>query len=140
MPVFLQICAGVVTMAIVAIAIATIRALVRFERVAETLTETADVARRSISEAREVTHEAHELVAALADAGDRVKATVNRFSELGDRVATLSRSVVDEVEWPVREAVAVARGVRATATTLIERLSHRVNRRLTATNGGLNHA
>lgn len=140
MPVFLQICAGVVTTAIVAIAIASVRAMVRFERAAETLTETADVVRRSVSEAREVTHEAHELVAALADAGDRIRGTAVRFSELGDRVATLSRSVVDEVEQPVREAVALARGVRTTAAMLMERLSQRVTRRVHATNGGFDHA
>ena len=140
MPVFLQICAGVVTTAIVAIAIATVRAMLRFERAVDTLTATADVVRRSVSEAREVTHEARELVASLADAAERVKDTALRFSDIGDRVSTLSRSVVDEVERPVREAVALARGVRTTASTLIERLSHRVTRRVSAANGGSNHA
>src|SRR5262245_32798442 len=111
MPVFLQICAAVVTTAIVAIAIATVRTMVRFEQAAEKLTETADVVRRSISEVREVTHEAHELVSSLADAGDRLKGTISRFADVGNRVSSLSHAVVDEVEAPVREAVAVARGV-----------------------------
>ena len=136
MPVFLQICAAVVTTAIVAIAIATIRALGRFEKTAEAFTQTADQVRRSISEVREVTHEAHELVASLSEAGDRLKDTATRFSEIGNRVSGLSRSVVDEVEAPIREAVALARGVRTSATMLFERLSNRVTRRIAATNGG----
>jgi len=139
MPVFLQICAAVVTTAIVAIAIATVRTMVRFERAAEKLTETSDVVRRSISEVREVTHEAHELVASLAEAGDRLKGTISNFAEIGDRVSGLTHAVVDEVEAPVREAVALARGVRTSATMLFERLSNRVTRRMPATNGGNYH-
>jgi hypothetical protein len=86
-----------------------------------------------------VTHEAHELVASLSEAGDRMKDTVTRFAEVGNRVSRLSHTVVDEVEAPVREAVALARGVRTSATLLFERLSHRVTRRFAATNGGNDH-
>jgi|SRR6266850_2550752 len=139
MPVFLQICAAVVTTAIVAIAIATVRTMVRFERAAETFTETADLIRRSVSEVREVTHEAHELVASLADAGERLRGTVSSFAQIGNRVSNLSHSVVDEVEAPVREIVALVRGVRTSASFLFERLSSRVTSRFTATNGGSNH-
>jgi hypothetical protein len=133
MPVIVQACIVVVTLALVAIAIATIRAMARFEKTAQELRETAQEARRSISEV-------HEMVDSLSEAVTPLKRTIARFEELGQRTVRLSSAVLDEVERPVRTAVALVHGVRQGTHTLLGRLSQRFAHRRSATNGGFENA
>jgi hypothetical protein len=52
-----------------------------------------------------------------------VAGVAERFRSLGDRALTVSSSILDEVEPPIRQAVSVARGIRAGAGLLMDRWS-----------------
>ena len=63
---------------------------------------------------------------------------MDRFEAVGDRAVTLSDTVLQEVELPVRTVVALMRGVRYGAQQLVERLTQRFTGRV-STNGGRNY-
>jgi hypothetical protein len=107
-----QICVVVATLAAVAIAVATVRAMVCVERATNQFTKPW---RRVVAPIRRV---------------------VERFEPLGEGAADLSAAVLGEVEPPLRTAVAVARGVRSGTAYFLERLSHRFTHGRSATNGG----
>lgn len=131
MPAIVQISIVAVAVAVIALAIEAIRAMRRFEKVSDKLlqelTQTADMVQRSMTEVSKVTSEAHELVSRVGDAVPHITRIAAQAEKLGDRVFEMSSSVVDEVEGPLRQAVAVVRGVRAGATHLMQRLSRRMN-------------
>lgn len=138
MPVLLQICAVIVTMAIAAIAVVTVRAMVRFETAAKEFTQTAEMVRRSIAEIHEVTREVQAVTASVSEFVPRVKGMASRFENLAGRATGLSHAVVAEIA-PIRSAVAVANGVRSGAARLFRALTKRPSRHRTLTNGGLDH-
>ena len=139
MPMLVQVCVVIVTAALAAIAIMTIRAMSRFEKAAEKISETADAVQRSVAEIGNVTREAHEIVNSLGEVAPRVRGVVSRFEALGERTATLSTAVLEEVEAPVRTAVALSRAVRAGTSELLHRLTSRF-RSTDQNNGGFRHA
>ena len=47
------------------------------------------------------------------------------FGDLGVRLARMSSALLDEVELPVRNALAVARGVRSGTAFFVNRLTQR---------------
>jgi len=140
MPVLLQICAVIVTTALVAIAVVTVRTMLRFEKAAEEFTETTVLIRDSIDQFQSVTRETHELIESLSDIVPSVRRTASRLEMIGERTARLSSAVLEEVETPIRTAVAVARGVRAGTSRLVERLTQRFAHRSADHNGGYEHA
>jgi uncharacterized protein YoxC len=134
-----QVCVVIVTAALAAIAIMTIRAMKRFEAAADKISQTADTVQRSVAEIGNVTREAHEIVSSLSEVAPRVKGVIARFESLGDRTASLSSAVLEEVEAPVRTAVAISRAVRSGAFQIIHRLTSRF-RSTEQNNGGFRHA
>jgi uncharacterized protein YoxC len=139
MQVLLQICAVIVTMALVAIAVVAVRAMARFEKTSEELGRTAEAIRESIGQVQSITHEAKELIGSLGGAVQQIRGTASRFQDLGDRAARLSTSVLEEVETPVRTVVAVARGVRSGTSVFFERIGNRLGHRFAHRNGGTEH-
>ena len=139
MPMLVQVCVVIVTAALAAIAIMTIRAMQRFEKAADKIAEAADAVQRSVADIGNVTREAHEIVSSLGEVAPRVKGVISRFETLGDRTVTLSSAVLEEVAAPVKTAVALSRAVRSGATELIHRLTSRF-RSTDQNNGGFRHA
>lgn len=137
MPVILQVCLVIVTTAVAAIAIVAVRAMNRFEKVAAEFQQTAQAARMSIADVQVMTQELRELVSTVGEVVPRFRAIVNRFEDLGERTAQMSSDLLDQVESPVRTAVAVARGVRFGASTLFDRLMQRFAHRKSTMNGGM---
>ncbi len=137
MSAFLQICFVIVTMAIVAIAVATIKVMQRFRKATDEFSVMAEEGRQLLGQLRSVSREAGEIVGAFRDVAPRVRRVVDRFESIGERTATLSNAVIHEVEAPIRTAIAMARGVRFGAQQLVERLSRRFAGRSSG-NGGLN--
>lgn len=131
MSVLLQICFVIVTMAVVAIAVATIRVMKHFRKASDEFSELA-------AEGRRLIHDTGEIVETFRDIAPRVRRVVERFETLGERTVSLSDALIHEVEVPVRAAVAVARGVRFGALQLIERLSQRFTGS-SSTNGGFDY-
>jgi len=138
MSALLQICFVIVTIAVVAIAVAILRLMQHFEKTSDEVSVLAREGREVLQQMRSVTQEAGEIVGTFRDVAPRIRGVVSRIESVGDRVATLSDAVVNEVEVPIRTAVAVARGVRYGALALVERLAHRFTGR-TSTNGGSNY-
>jgi len=138
MPVLLQVCLVIVTTAVTVIAIVTVRAMTRFEKVATEFQHTAQAARASLAEVQVVTHELRELVSSVSEVVPRFRTIVNRFEDLGERTAQMSSDLLEEVEAPVRTAVAIVRGVRRGTSTLFDRLMQKfAHRQSPTTNGGI---
>jgi len=138
MSTLLQICFVIVTIAVAAIAVATIRVMQQFRKTSDEFSSMAREARQWIDQLRNVTHDAGEIVSSFREYAPRLRRVVDRFEAIGERTAMLSDAVLHEVETPVRTAVAVARGLRFGAQQFVERLTQRFSGR-SSTNGGMNY-
>jgi DNA integrity scanning protein DisA with diadenylate cyclase activity len=116
MPVIVQVCVVIVTIAVVALVIALVRMADRLSKVTEDI-------RICLVEVREVT-------------GEPVRRVVDRFERLGTRTAAVSSAFLEEVEAPVRTAVALMRGVKTGTALFMERLGSRFRPGRVATDGG----
>ena len=139
MPLLLQICCAIVTIALVALAIVTVQTLNRFARAADTFNETAPMLKESLVRIDQVVHEARELVNAAEQTLTPVRRTLERLESVGDRAADISGALLTEIEGPLQTAVAVSRGVRLGTTFLFNRLARRFDRQA-GHNGGQDHA
>lgn len=134
MEALLGICAVVVTLAIAGIAIAIMRSLKRFEVTADEFSRTAEVLRSTIAEVHELTESMGAVVPPLQRAASRME-------DLSDRAARISNSVLNEIEGPIRNTVAVITGVRTGTRSLIGALTNRIHKMQPRThaNGGTYH-
>jgi len=134
----LQVCAVIVTVAIAAIAIATLRAMQRFEHAIDEFRKTADVARASIAEIDVVTRQIRELAVSVEDVVTPLQRVSRRVAALGDRAVDLSDAVLTQIESPIHQTVALVTGVRVGTRTLLQRLRSRFGGRVgsTTSNGG----
>ena len=135
MSVLLQFCFVIVTIAVAAIAVATIRVLGHFRHASDEFSRLAQETQEWIEQLKRVTTGAEEIVGSVKEVVPRFQSVAQRFEAIGDRAAGVSDALVSEVEAPVRAAVALARGVRYGTAHLIDRLTHRFKGR-TTTNGG----
>lgn len=138
MSVLLQICLVIVTIAVVAIAIATVRMMQHLRKASDEFSRLAEDGRQYIDQLRNVTHDAGEIVRTVRGIAPRMSRVVERFEAIGARTADLTENVIHEVEAPVRTVVAMVRGVRYGAQQLIDRLTERFSGRV-STNGGRNY-
>lgn len=118
---FVQIAIGMVTIAVLVMAVAVVRALRRFEMAVDAVTEPNGAVAKLLENASETSTEVRELVVKLEGISDNLSEVAERFRSLGDRACTVSSAILDEVEPPVQRAVSVARGIRAGAEVLMER-------------------
>jgi uncharacterized protein YoxC len=124
MPAVVQACIVLLTAALVALCIYTIRALSRIEKAVDRIGSTADQLGQVITEARGIAHEAHEVLDVVGDAASRIQRVTTRFEGLSERALSVSRTLVEEVAAPVGMAAAVVRGVRSGLGLIASRLSH----------------
>ena len=132
-----QLCVVVATLSMVAIAIAAIRAMMRFEAATREFTRTAETVRDSVEHAEAVTRQVQDLVASMHSAMAPVRRTAARIDEVAERAMRASHAVLDEVESPLRNTLAVLAGLRTGTRSLIEALSRRANHM--QSNGGQGH-
>lgn len=118
---FVQVAIGVATVAFVVIAIAVVRALGRFSKAVDVVTEADGPVATLLENAARTSTEVRELVVRLETISDSLTGVAERFRTLGDRAFAVSSAILDEVEPPVQRAVSVARGIRAGAEVLMER-------------------
>lgn len=140
MPVLLQVCVVIVTMSFIAIAVVMVRAMARFEKAADDFSRTSEAVQKAMAQVQDITGEIHELVSSLATVAPHLQRIATRFEDLGERTARLSNAVLEEVEGPIKSAVAVAKGLRFGTKVLMDRLTQRFTQRQSQTNGGQNHA
>lgn len=118
---FLRVIVVALTVGFLAMAVAVVRALGRFAKAAESITEPTGAVAQLVENASRTSTEARELVTKLDAVAESVAGVAARFRNLGDRALTVSSSILDEVEPPVREAVSLVRGIRAGAGLLMDR-------------------
>ena len=133
-----EICVVVASLAVLAIAVATVRAMYRVEKVTDQVSKLTVEIQQWVGQAGELTREARETVGSVRGVLAPIRRVVDRFEILGEQTADLSAAVLAEVEPPLRTAVAVARGMRSVTAYFLERLSHRFTHGRSATNGGSN--
>ena len=132
-----QLCIVVATLAMVTIAIAAIRAMMRFEAATHEFTRTAATVRDSVEHAEAVTRQVQDLVGSMQTAMAPLRRTAARIDEVAERATRASHAVLDEVESPLRNTLAVLAGLRTGTRSLIEALSRRATH--IHSNGGHNH-
>ncbi len=137
----LQVCAVIITGAIAVIAIATVRAMSRFEHAIDEFRKTADVARASIAEIDVVTRQIRELAVSVEGVVTPLQRVSARVARLGDRAVDLSDAVLTQIESPIQQTVALVTGVKAGTQTLFQRLRSRFGGRVGSvlSNGGFRH-
>jgi len=136
MPVLLQVCAVIVTLAIVAIALAVTRAMTRFVVASDEFTRTAETIRSSVAQAEAMTRQLRELANELESIVPPIKKVATRFGDLGERAAGITSAVLSEVEAPVRNTLALITGVRTGTRSLLGAITRRMGQ---PTNGGYPH-
>ena len=137
MPVLLQVCAVVVTLAIAAIAIGVLRAIRTFTEVAADFGKTADVVRATVAEVDVVVRQIKELAGSMEGVVAPLKQSAENLGAVGNRAARISNALLDEVAKPISNTVALMSGVRMGTRSLIGALSRRLGH--ATSNGGYNH-
>jgi len=130
MPLILQICAVIVTIAVIAVAFALIKALNRFSTASETV-------RSSVAQAEAMTRQLRELANELESIVPPIQRVARRFGDIGEQAAGITQAVLNEVEAPVRNTMALITGVRTGTRSLLDALARRTGQ--THTNGGYRH-
>jgi uncharacterized protein YoxC len=131
-----EIAAAVASLAVVVIAVATVRTMFCIEKATNQISQLTKEIQQGVGQVNEFTREVRETLASARGVIAPIRRVVDRFETLGQRTADLSATVLEEVEPPLRTAVTVARGMRSVTAYLLERLSHRFTRGRSATNGG----
>jgi uncharacterized protein YoxC len=139
MPMLVQICIAVVTVALVGVSIALIQAIGRLRNTADQLERTMSRIEQTIPEAERAILEAREVLDTLGNVAKRVDRVVGDFADTGSRIARTTSMVVDEVVNPVTRAAAVVRGVRTGAMTLVDLVLKRRALGAATHNTGGNH-
>jgi hypothetical protein len=139
MPALIQICIVIATIGLLAIALMTVRMMIRFTKAAEDLSQLTHSVRGSIVQFDLVTNEARGLVGSLRNCVPPVLRVVDRFEAVGHRAADLSSALLEALELPVFTAAAAARGVRSGAGHFLKRLVNRVSHRNSSIPGGYDH-
>jgi len=137
MSLILQICAVVVTIAVIAMAFALIKAMNRFSIASDEITRTAETIRSSVAQAEAMTRQLRELANELESIVPPLQRVARRFGDIGDRAAGITEAVLNEVEAPVRNTMALITGVRTGTRSLLGALARRAGQ--TQANGGYRH-
>jgi len=137
----LQICAIIVTVSIAAIAIGVLRAMKSFTEATEEFRKTTDVARASIAEIDVVTRQIRELAQSVEGVVAPLQRASSRVENLTQRAVNLSSAVIDQIESPITQTVALMTGVRTGTRTLFQRIAGRLAGRMghATSNGGYRH-
>jgi len=131
MPALIQVCVVIVTTAIVVFVVRAIRTMANLEKSAHEIAQRVATVEGSVLRVRSLAESLHEAVT------PPLRRAAVRLENVGERAASISDALLEEIETPVRNIAAVARGVRVGASMFLERLTRRlVPSRL---NGGSRH-
>ena len=136
MPLLVQLCIVVVTLAFVAAITMTILAMVRLGESAARLTAAAQV---SMTQVERIVIEIQSLLATAGNTVTPAQRVIGRFQSLGERAIDLSAAVFDEIETPALTALAVTRSVHAATSRLLRLVSRRFTVKQPSNNGDHDH-
>ena len=141
MPILVQICIVIATLALVAVAIALVRTFTQLRATAEQVERTMAHFDTTIPEIDKTIVEARQLLDTLGSAASRVDGLAREFASTGERFARASSLVVGEVVEPAIKVAALVKGFRAGASALAGTfLKRRGVVSTTANEGGNHHA
>jgi len=135
----MQICIVILTVGILVMMLVSLRMLSLFGKAAREILLVSRALRRSAARMDLVTHEARSLVASLDRCVQPAFRVANRLETVGQRIAELSTSFLDEVAAPVFTVAALARGVRAGTRQILQSLIQRLHPRHSPNHGGFDH-
>ena len=138
MTVLLAVCAVVVTIAFVVLAVASVRAINRFENTAEEIQKTAELLRGTIAHSEAVIHEVHELADSFGSIVPPLRRAADGIESMSNRAVRISSAVLNEIETPVRTTLALLNGFRSGTRSLVSALTRRTQH--THSNGGFRDA
>jgi uncharacterized protein YoxC len=121
-PDILPISIVIVTIAVLVLVATAITVLTGIARRVEMLSDTLH---RTLDQFELTVRDANDLLSNLRELAPATVAVTQRFQRIAARAADLGSLVLDEVEAPARSSVALARGLRAGTSHLIERLARR---------------
>ncbi len=139
MPVIVQACVVVLTLALVAVSIVLIRAISQLQSTMQQLEKTMSSLETTIPEIERTVVEARGVLDTLGNAASRVDSLTKEFASTGSRLARASSLVVDEVVEPAVKVAALVKGVRAGASALAGTFLRRRGVVSTTPNEGGNH-
>jgi preprotein translocase subunit SecY len=114
---------AVIIMVFVVVAIFVIRLLLRLEKTADEITQSARAFRDSLSEATLAVREIRQTVASFGEAAAPIRRAAERFGRLGDRAAGITSALLDEVEEPLTNVLSLLRGLRGVARYFLTRFT-----------------
>jgi uncharacterized protein YoxC len=135
MSTLLAVCLVTVTISVLALTVTVIRAMGHVRKASDELTKLSEEGRLLVDRVTVVARDAGEIVGTFREVAPRVRRVVEHIESIGERTVDLSDAVIQEVEGPIRTAIAVARGVRFGAKRLVEHWIERFSSRSGA-NGG----
>lgn len=141
MPVLIQSCIVVATIAVVAIAFVVFRTMLRFDRAATEFSRTLRVIRVKVEDTAD---DVRGLVSTVETVMPHITSIVTRFENVGEQIGSvgertvrLSHTVLDEIEAPIRTAAALVNGIRSGSSRLMRAIQNRAGHRQASSNGGI---
>ena len=141
MPVLIQSCIVVATIAVVAIALVVVRTMLRFDRAATEFSRTLRVIRVKVEDTAD---DVRGMVSTVEKVMPHITRIVTRFENVGEQIGSvgertvrLSHTVLDEIEAPIRTAAALVNGIRSGSSRLMRSIQNRIGHRQASSNGGL---
>lgn len=135
----LQICAVLITLAILAIAVASVRVLSHIVPMLKELRRLLPELRRTLANIDALADELHEVVEPLRGVGPTARRVASGFERIGERLVMAVSLLLDQVEDPWFQGSRLLRGLRAGASQLVTQWADRSTAARTPVQGGNPH-
>jgi hypothetical protein len=134
----IQVCVVVVTIAVVLLAYVGARTMLRLEATTKRLEARFAHLDEILEDSRQTSRKVRDLVIVLEQIAQSARSGVERVGGVVGRAASMSTAVLDEIERPVRDVVAVIRGLRSGVRAFTGRLTNGREPMAHAKEGGSN--
>lgn len=135
----LQVCSVVVTLAILSVAVASVRVLSHIVPMLKELRRLLPELRRTLVNVDALADELRDAIQPLRDVGPAARRVAFGFERIGERIAMAASSLLDQVEDPWFQGSRLLRGVRVGASQLVKQWADRLTAGRTSVQGGNHH-
>lgn len=125
MSTIVQICVVVGTIAVVVMAFIAVRLMFQLQTTTKKFARGYARVEQILEESRDTSRKVGELVDVLEQIAVTVRTTAGKVEGVVDRAASVSSTVIDEVEQPIRGVVAWIHGLRSGVRTMARRWNGR---------------
>ena len=116
-----EVCVVVMTIAVVLLAYVAARVMFKLETTTKKFEDRFAHLEQILEDSRQTSSRIRELVNVLEEIAHSVRSGVERIEGVVEQASSVSATVLDEIERPVRSVVAVMRGLRLGVRALTER-------------------